>query len=238
MKDENVGQKVALVAGGFGGIGSAAAEGLSRGGFLVARASRNVPDKESLAIDVTDESSVDMAIKDLYAKHGRLDCVVYSVTSKIENKKFAKLSWQEFQSNIESQAKGFRNLVKSVLRLDQSLSIQVRFVVVLTEYCHGKPPSMLSHYITAKYALMGLVKSLAAELGGKRMTFNTVSPGITQTSLIENLPPKMIEFAIERNPMGRICMPADVTGAICFLASDEAAFINGADILLNGGNQF
>lgn len=82
---------------------------------------------------------------------------------------------------------------------------------------------------------MGMAKSMAVELAKYNCTVNMVSPGMTSTNLISNLPQKLIEITAANNPLGRIARPKDVANVVLFLASDEAEYINGTNILVNGG---
>ena len=112
---------------------------------------------------------------------------------------------------------------------------KTKFVIVLTEYCTGKPPSGLSDYVTAKYALMGLAKSMSAELAKYNCTVNMVSPGMVKTKLISNLPPKLVEMTADNNPLKRIAEPSDVAKVILFLSGEGSDYLNGVNILVNGG---
>ena len=97
---------------------------------------------------------------------------------------------------------------------------------------------MLSHYVTAKYGLLGFVKSLASELTAYNCTFNMVSPGMVKTDLLSNVPHKLIEMTASASPMKRIADPSDVAKVIYFLASDNSDYLNGVNIPINGGNIF
>jgi 3-oxoacyl-[acyl-carrier protein] reductase len=112
---------------------------------------------------------------------------------------------------------------------------RTRIIVVITEACAGRPPAGVSDYVTAKYALMGLARALASELARYNCTVNMISPGMTATSFIAGLPPKLAEMTAEQNPMKRIAQPDDIAGVAAFLASDEADYLNGVNIPVNGG---
>ena len=133
------------------------------------------------------------------------------------------------------QAGGFFHAVKALW--PQMKEHPIRLVTILTEYVTGAPPAGLSDYVSAKYALMGLCKSMAIELAKYDCTVNMVSPGITETGLIAKLPPKMIELQAAQNPLQRIAEPDDVASAVAFLLSPESRYVNGVNMLVNGGGR-
>ena len=147
------------------------------------------------------------------------------------------MEWKDFQEHIDIQIKAFFTLVRLILK-NSNQKERVKFIILLTEYCFGKPPSNISHYVAAKYGLMGFVKSLAAELDANKYTFNMVSPGMVETGLVSNLPPKLIEMTAQSNPLKRIATPTDVANIISFLDSEESNYLNGVNILVNGGSKF
>jgi 3-oxoacyl-[acyl-carrier protein] reductase len=242
--------KTALIMGGSGGIGSETARMLLDKGMKVLLSYHSEGSKKKaeawlkdfpqgcsflFRTDVRDEKRVADDIGKLMKKHGKIDAVVYSVSSPIVPKAISEMSWSDFQLNIETQIKGFFSVVKSVMPLIKD-GHKMRFVAVITEACFGKPPGIkASDYITSKYGLIGLVKCMASELGKGGCTFNMVSPGMVDTKLLSKLPPKLVEFAAMKNPMKRNAEPHDVASVICFLLSDEAGYLNGVNIMVNGG---
>ena len=112
---------------------------------------------------------------------------------------------------------------------------KTKFIVLTTEYCMATPPKGLSHYVTSKYAVMGMAKTMAVELAQYNCTVNMVSPGMVETRLLDSLPSKLIEMTAYQNPLKRNAVPDDVSNVISFLASDQSHYINGANIVINGG---
>ena len=102
----------------------------------------------------------------------------------------------------------------------------------------GVPPKALSHYTTIKYALLGLVKSLASEYADKCIRINAVSPSMTETKFLSNINEKLIEISAQNNPLNRNATPSDIVPAVKFLLSGDASFINGANIPITGGEIF
>ena len=231
--------KAALIIGGSGGIGAEIARQMADKGIKVYSSYYNgqtAPQQASVSsfpIDVTDSLSVQNALSKIL-KERQIDIVVFSATAPVENKPFMTIQWEDYAKHMDVQIKGLFNIV-SALKGQLKSKYKTKFIIILTEYCAGKPPASLSHYITAKYALWGLAKSMAVELARYNCTVNMISPGMTDTRLISNLPSKLIEITAERNLLGRIAKPLDVARVVLFLASDESEYLNGTNIFVNGG---
>ena len=241
---------VALVIGGSGDIGIETAKVLFGKGMDVCISYHSSEDETKNKLDImglkdlklykfdmNNEELINNSMASILNEHKKIDVVVYCVSMPIINKKIQELTWKDFQDHIDVQVKGLFTIIKTLSPLING-NHRIKFIVVLTEYVIGKPPIMLSHYITAKYGLMGFVKCMAAELAKNNCTFNMVSPGMVNTSLLSNLPKKLIEMVAYNNPMKRIAEPVDVAKVILFLASEDSDYLNGANILINGGNVF
>lgn len=109
-----------------------------------------------------------------------------------------------------------------------------KIVVMLTAYTIGTPPKNMSGYVTVKYALMGLMKSIASDYGDQGININGVSPGMINTKFISGIGRKIKEFTAESNPKHRNLETGDVVPTICLLLSDEAEYISGSNINLSG----
>ncbi|MDO8425121.1 MAG: SDR family oxidoreductase, partial [bacterium] len=99
----------------------------------------------------------------------------------------------------------------------------------------GEPVPRFTPYVAAKYALMGFAKCMAIELARFGCRTNMVLPGLTATPLTAGVPPKLFELEAAQNPLGRITTPEDVAAVVAFLVSEDAAYLNGAQISVNGG---
>ncbi|MEA5050593.1 MAG: SDR family oxidoreductase [Oscillospiraceae bacterium] len=113
-----------------------------------------------------------------------------------------------------------------------------RVVFMLTSYNLGVPPKFLANYVTCKYALEGLMKSLAAEYADKNVTFNGVAPSMVQTKFLSTLPDFAVEQNARENPTGRNATPADVAPAVLYLLRDGNEFTTGAVLPVTGGSIF
>lgn len=184
-----------------------------------------------LKVTVEDRAS----ISDLVAQIPKpVDIVVFSVTLPISYKPVFEKQEKDFLAFTENQTIGFFNIVKAFEKQIKS-GQRIKFIIILTEACNGKPPNGLSDYISAKYSLMGFSKCMASELSRHGCTVNMISPGMTDTKLLSFMPSKLLEISAANNPLKRIGTPKDVAQTALFLASDSSDYLNGVNILVNGG---
>ena len=172
--------------------------------------------------DFSDVNSAEDSLNSLLADgEFNPDVVVHAISAAIDNCRAVDLDWSKINEE---------NLLKL-----SPLFLKIKFITILTEYCTGTPPKGLSHYVAAKYALMGMSKSLAVELSEYGSTVNMVSPGLVETPLTSYLPKKLVEITAQSNPMKRNACPQDVSKVIGFLASDRSDYLNGINVVVNGG---
>ena len=242
--------KNALIIGGSGGIGLETAKTLYNKKINVhltyyknhqktkeKMKEIGMEDSNLFQMNLNEEESVNESILSLLKKIKTIDYVIYCVSSPIFPKRIFNLPWNEFNKHINVQIKGLHSVINSLSDLIKS-NHKIKFIVLITEACIGKPPSMLSPYITAKYGLMGFVKCMVSELSSYNCTFNMISPGMVSTKLISNFPPMALEIAAKKNPLRRISEPKDVANLISFLVSEESNYCNEVNIPLNGGSIF
>jgi 3-oxoacyl-[acyl-carrier protein] reductase len=110
-----------------------------------------------------------------------------------------------------------------------------KIIFMLSSSTLGVPPTSMAHYITAKYALFGLMKALAAEYAGKHIFINAVSPSMIETETLSEVHEKILEYAASQHPLKRNATPQDIAPVIKFLLSDDANYINGINIPITGG---
>ena len=113
-----------------------------------------------------------------------------------------------------------------------------KIVFVLSSVCSGVLPKALAHYTTTKYALLGLMKALAAEYADKHVSINAVSPSMTDTAFLSELPAKLVELSAAAHPLKRNASTKDIAPVIKFLLSPAADYICGANIPVTGGGVF
>ena len=180
------------------------------------------------------EKNIDSLIKEISLLYGKIDVIVFTATSKLINHRILDLEWDEYTNHFDVQVKPVFFVVKS-LSTQLKEKYKTKFIILLTEYCIGSPPKGLSHYVTSKYAAMGMAKTMAVELAQFGCTVNMISPGMVETPLLDNLPSKLIEITAYNNPLKRNAIPEDVSNLISFLASDKSDYLNGTNIVVNGG---
>ena len=243
-------RKAALVIGGSGGIGAAVCEALAMKGFDVAihyhknsKAAHQVLKKleklkqdikiTTCSCDITEEKAVNDMMESVYRKLGGVSILVNCSTTKIIAMKFENLTWTNFESHLNNQIKGTFNLVRAVIPLMQEQKYG-KIINIDTQYVDAPEPNLLP-YITAKNALRGFSKSLAYDLAPKGIRVNLVSPGMTDTDQIADVPERYKLVTAAKTPLKRLAKPKDVASVVAFLASEECSYITGATISVNGG---
>jgi len=240
-------KKVALVLGGSGGIGFSAVERLLSDGFIVCATYLTNKDKlkkisdgldstliEVFQCDLSNVKNIHSLIKKISLLYGEIDVVTFSASSKLTNNRILNLEWDEYTNLFDLQVKPVFQVVK-YLSKQLKAKHKTKFIILLTEYCVGSPPKGLSHYVTSKYASMGLAKTMAVELAEFNSTVNMISPGMVETDFLDNLPAKLIEITSLQNPLKRNASPQDISNAISFLASNQSDYLNGENMIINGG---
>jgi NAD(P)-dependent dehydrogenase (short-subunit alcohol dehydrogenase family) len=242
-------KKIALILGGNGGIGSSAARKLIEDGMHVCTTYyKNRDQIEKIKTDLNTSSfteyqcntlvSTDLnkVVNDITTSLGNIDVVIFTLASELKYKKLLDLEWEDYKEHFNVQLKSIHFAIKALTDQIQARH-ETKFIVLLTEACFGTPPKGLSHYLTAKYAAMGMAKAMAGELAQYGSTVNMISPGMVETPLLDSLPSKLVEITAYQNPLKRNAMPEDVSSAISYLASDQSNYLNGTNIVVNGGGK-
>jgi 3-oxoacyl-[acyl-carrier protein] reductase len=252
IKETNVASainKKALIIGASGGIGSAVALMLAENGYDVAlhcnssegkinslqkKISETGVKTITVKADISDETSVKEMFNTLERKFSGLTSIIYCPTPPTPSVNIKNINWSDFQKHFDVNVKGLLNVVKNILPYFEPQKYG-RIVCITSQYTEGTPPSELSYYVSAKYALNGFVKSLAVELATKGITANLVSPGMTDTELIADVPEKSRLLVAAKAPLRRLASPEDVANAVLFLVSEKSSYITGETIRVNGG---
>lgn len=242
------GKKVALVLGATGGIGSAVCDMLAQDGFDLGahyhsneKAAHdicaNLNSKNCRAIafaaDITDADQVREMVDFYLRKFGTITTVVNCTTPAIYNTRFADLEWKDIEHYFNTIIKGTYNIFKAVVPHMEPLKYGK--IISFTTQAIETPNAEWSHYITAKSALNGFLKCMALELAPKGIRVNMISPGMTDTDLISDIPEKVRLLTVSKTPLRRLAKPVDIASAVSFLASEKSDFMAGETLRVNGG---
>jgi len=230
--------KRALVTGASRGIGQAIALELARGGAEVVIGYRTGKDEaEAVAKETNgrvvqaDVSSAEEAAR-LVEEAGELDVLVNNagITRDGLLARMPDEDWRTvLDTNLSSVFYTCRAAARSMMRKRAGAIVNLSSIVGV----HGNPGQ--TNYGAAKAGIIGFTKSLARELGGRGVRANVVAPGYVHTQLTDVLPDELKEQMVSSTPLGRIGSPEDVAAAVRFLCSDEASFITGEVLLVDGG---
>jgi 3-oxoacyl-[acyl-carrier protein] reductase len=229
-----VGRSV-LVTGGNRGIGLAIAQDLAAQGHKVAVTHRGSGAPEGLfgvQADVTDAAQIDAAFTLVEEHQGPVEVLV-SNAGMTDDTLLMRMSEDQFTRVIDANLTGAYRVAKrasrGMLRGKWGRFIFVSSVVGLM----GGAGQV--NYAASKAGLVGLARSLTRELGSRNITANVVAPGFVTTDMTEKLPEAVRAKALENIPAGRYADPADIAAAVRFLASEEAGYVNGAVLPVDGG---
>ena len=241
-------QRVAVVTGGMGGLGEAICIKLSKMGYKVVTtySPGNTKAKQWLAdmknqgyefhavpADVADFDACAKCIKQVEAEVGPVDVLVNNagITRDMTFKKMGKVDWDGvMHTNLDSVF----NMTKAVL--DDMVDRGWGRVINVSSVNGQKGAFGQTNYSAAKAGMHGFTKALALEVARKGVTVNTISPGYIGTKMVMAIPKEVLDSKIiPQIPLGRLGKPEEVAGLVAYLCSDEAAFVTGANIAINGG---
>ena len=240
---------VAIVTGGSGGIGSAICQRLvANGNSVVVNYHRGRDKAEALAASLNAERRCAIAVKaDIGTPDGAqrlcdatleafggIGILVNNASPRINPKPFASLEWQDFETQLDVQLKGAFLMMKACLP-HMAERHWGRIVTISSQVIDGQPSSGWTSYAVGKSAAAMLSRYLATEFGPHGVTVNSVSPGMTETALIGDVPEKVQLMAARQTPLRRLAMPEDIAAAVAYLVSDDAAFVTGHTLRVNGG---
>jgi 3-oxoacyl-[acyl-carrier protein] reductase len=238
-------QKVVIVTGASRGIGRAIAELMaSRGAHVVAAARGDnaaaavaaIHDAggaaEAVPLDVTDTASVETLVEGVLARHGRIDILVNNA-GIVRDQLMLRMKREEWDeviaTNLTAAFTCVHAALKPMIKRRAGRIISISSVVGQM----GNPGQ--ANYAASKAGLIGFSKALAREVASRNITVNVVAPGLVDTDMTKTVAEKAQADWASLIPLQRLGTPQDIAAAVCFLASDEAAYITGQVLAVNGG---
>jgi len=239
-------QRVAFVTGASQGIGRTCALRLAKDGAAVAVAARNHDKLNELAgeitasggkaaaftLDVADEDQVKSAVKAAIAQFGRIDILVNNagITRDQLVMRMKRADWDAvLQTNLTSAYLCIQQVIPSMLKQRWGRILNI------TSVFGQMGQAGQANYAASKAGLIGLTMAIAREVGSRNITCNAVAPGFIETAMTAVLSDEFKQDAVKQIPLGRVGTPEDVASAVAFLASDDASYITGHVLNVNGG---
>jgi 3-oxoacyl-[acyl-carrier protein] reductase len=238
-------QKVVIVTGASRGIGRGIAETFARRGAHVVAAARGdnaaatvsaIRDAggraETASLEVTDSASIETLVEGVLARHGRLDVLVNNagITRDQLTLRMKREEWDEvIATNLTAAFSCVHAVLKPMIKQRAGRIISISSVVGQM----GNPGQ--ANYAASKAGLIGFSKALAREVASRNITVNVVAPGLVETDMTKAVADKAQAEWLSLIPLRRLGTPQDIASAVCFLASDEAAYITGQVLAVNGG---
>jgi 3-oxoacyl-[acyl-carrier protein] reductase len=238
--------KVALVTGASQGIGEAIAKQLAAQGATVVCAARTLRKLQEVAdaiaaeggkaevleVDLSDGASVRAAVATTLERHGAIHILVNNA-GITRDKLLIQMKEEDWDAVIDTNLKGAWTAIQAVTKpmMKQRWGRIINIASVVGQM--GNPGQ--ANYVAAKAGLIGLTKSVARELASRNVTANAVTPGYIETAMTAGLPENVKAEFTKQIPLGRMGTAADIASAVVFLASEEAGYVTGQVLSVNGG---
>lgn len=240
-------EKIAVVTGASKGIGRAIAIELAKAGAHVVvnyhgsagkaeetcqEIRQNNGTCESMQFDVADFNQTEEAMKTILEKHGRIDILVNNAGITRDGL-ILRMSEEQFSEVIDTNLKG--TFYMSKLASKQMMKQRQGRIINISSVSGVMGNAGQANYAASKAGVIGLTKSMARELASRNITVNAVAPGFIDTDMTKELPQTVIDRAVAQIPLGHFGKPEDIAGLVCYLASEQAAYVTGQVICVDGG---
>lgn len=238
--------KVAIITGGASGIGKATAIRFAEEGASIAiwdvneeKGAEAVKEIQAMGskatfykVNTVQLQSVEAAAAEVVKDYGQLDILINNA-GITRDATLLKMTEEQFDSVIDVNLKGVYNCTKAVApyMIERKYGRIVTAASVVGLYGNFGQ----TNYVATKAGVIGMTKVWARELGRKGITANAVAPGFIATEMMKTIPEKVIEGLTAKTPLARLGLPVEVANAYLFLASDEASFVNGETLSVDGG---
>ncbi|MDC7225140.1 MAG: SDR family oxidoreductase [Spirochaetales bacterium] len=232
----NADSKVIVVTGVCGGIGSAVAELLNESGYIVAGFDIDRNDSEVYEhhiVDVTNAEQVKKSLDLVFQKYGKINSLVNCAGILSTNNFYSEnySDWKKILNvNLDSVFICSKEIVDYLIKNEISNIINIASVSAFKQSVFSSVA-----YCASKAAIVGMSRTMAAQLAKDGVRVNNVAPGFVDTEMIELLSPEVIEKCKNSVPLGRVASPVEVAAAVRYLLSDDASYITGETININGG---
>lgn len=242
---QRLAHKVAVITGGANGIGRAAAlkfvnEGArviiwdvntEKGATTLAELNAIQPGNHFARVDTTQLAAVEAATAEVLAAYGQIDILVNNA-GITRDATLAKMTPEQWQQVIDVNLTGVFNCTKAI---SVGMAERGSGRIINTSSVVGLYGNFgQTNYVATKAGVIGMTKTWARELGRKGILVNAVAPGFIATDMVTAMPEKVLDMMRARSPLNRLGTPEDIANVYCFLASDEASYISGATISVDG----
>ena len=237
--------RVAIVTGASRGIGRAIAAKLAQQGAVVvaaargenaAEAAREISNAggraETATVDVSDSSSIDALVGGVMQRHGRIDILV-SNAGIARDQLLLRMKRDDWDAVLATNLTAAFALTQAVLK--PMIRQRAGRIIAISSVVGQAGNAGQANYAASKAGLMGFVKAVALEVASRNITANVVAPGMIETDMTRAITASAQEDWASKIPLKRLGTPHDVAAAVCFLVSDEAAYITGQVLAVNGG---
>ncbi len=243
-------QKIALVTGGTGGIGTAICRALSDAGVTVvagynaggnhdkAKAWQDQQAKEGYEIltaygDVTDAESCAACVANVEEQTGASVDILINNAGITRDGTFRKMTWEQWNEVMTANLDSMFHMTRLVI--NPMLEKGFGRIVNISSVNAQKGQFGQCNYSAAKAGIHGFTKALAQEVAAKGVTVNTISPGYVATPMVTKIPQEVLDKIIKQIPVGRLGLPEEIGKAVSFLCSDDCGYVTGSDFSINGG---